>query len=200
MPTVQPGTEPDAQLVWRRSADAMSEQPTEILDPLWQVTDGSVLLNQMPVLEASRKRSRSSKSTSRTQTTRKLHKGLQAQTSFGSDMLVEEIYKFDRKKRETRAPTRDTRGTSLLEEGIRIRERTYDHERNNRDTESPDTATRTLHVQHDGEPSPAFAEMGFPIVHSPAGQRGQESIWKRAGGPVEKPFPTNVDIPQVRPP
>ncbi len=202
-PTVQPGTEPDAQLVGRRSPDTISEQPTEILDPLWQVTDGSILPNQLPVLEESRKRLRSSKSTSRTQATKKVQKRLQAETSSGSnitDMLVEEIYKSDRKEKETRAPTRDTRGTSLLEGVIRIRERTYEHEHDNTDTESPHTATRTLHVGYDGEPSPAFVEMGLPIVQIPAGQRGQESIWKRAGCPIEKLSPTNEDIPQVRPP
>jgi len=191
-PLVQPGTEPDTQPVGRRSLDTISEQPTEILDPLWQVTDCSALPNQLPVLEESRKRLRSSKSTSGTQPTKKVQRRPQAETSSGSnitDLIVEEIYKFDRKERETRAPTRDTRGTSPLKGVTRILERTYEHERDNRDTESPHSATRTLHIGYDREPSPEFLEMGPSIAQIPAGQRGQESIRKRAGCPIEKPPP-----------
>lgn len=171
-PLVQLGTEPDAQLVGRRSLDTISEQPTEILDPLWQVTDGSVLPDQLPVLEESRKRLRSSKSTSGTQSTKKVQRRPQAETSSGpniTDLLVEEIYKFDHKERETRSPTRDTRGTSLLNGVIRISERTYEHERDNRDTENPHSATRMLHVGYDGEPSPEFLVMSPSIAQIPAG-------------------------------
>ncbi len=93
---MQSGSEPNVQTVGRRSLDTICERPTEICEPLWQVTEGSGLPNQSPALEESRSACGSSKSTSGTQATKRVQRRPQAESSSGSDvtdLMVEEIYR-----------------------------------------------------------------------------------------------------------
>lgn len=87
-----------------------------------------------------------------------------------------------------------------LENHVRglLTEGTDEHDRQNRVNIGPRRATRTPHVEYDGNTTLTSSEKGLPGVQITAGQIGQKSVGKRARSPSKQILPANEDVPKVR--
>ncbi len=181
------------------SVEAVSEQPTEIWHPLWQVSDGSKLSNQPTGLKDPRKRLRSSESISAIQAAKRAQRKSQAENTPGfMDLWEEEMNQLRCEEKDASTSKADNRRTSPLGDDVQSLERTYRHVPEEGVTEVPLCAPRPPHGRHHSGLPSEVPGAGLPRVHITTGQMGRKSIRKRAKPPVEQLPPTYEDVSQVR--
>ncbi len=177
------------------SVEAVSEQPTKIWHPLWQVLDGSNLPNQPTGLKDPRKRLQSSESISAIQVQRKSQA---KNTPEFTDLWEEEMNQLRREEKDASTSKADNCRTSPLRDDVQSLERTYRHAPEEGVTEVSLCAPRPPHGRHHSGLPSKVPGAGLPRVHIITGQMGRKSIRKRAKPPVEQLPPTYEDVSQVR--
>lgn len=110
--------ESDARPELQISRDIPSEQPTVILDPLWQVSEGPDGPGLLAVPQESRKRLRSFEAASRAQIVQKVQRRIRAQVRLEDNMQSSpRMHEYDRNDDDSRDPHDVTRISCFGKDG-----------------------------------------------------------------------------------